>query len=170
MKKVIYIILLIITAVTSGCGAKNKNINIKNKEIYIIKCGEEYLYTERWRKIINFTPETPMNDGDCAKILADVTYLIGGCSGLDYEMEIKELKQFKVVNYNEVFSDEIPDYEDESFKEYDNLRKCNINNKYFFILKDDNRYVVYSDGEKFGVYDGDYMLKKRITDDLKIRN
>ena len=116
MKKFLMILLVFICFSLNGCGDYIKEEEKNNYELYILKCEEKiYIvgYSNKYLNIdSNFNGEIPtINDGEFAKINADVIVRTGGEKGYDNDLFVYKINDFEIISLEDyLLENEIPEY------------------------------------------------------------
>ena len=155
--KTIYIMLILCVICTCvvGCATSDDmtTSDVPDEELTIFRCGDYYYNVDGWTDVMNFSSSNiDIPDGGCARIVADVTYMWGGVAGFNKDVGVNEIKEARLIDYEEAFPEGIKDYEWNAISGEDCLRKIMINNEWYYICLSYGDYAVYKDGERVATY------------------
>ena len=155
--KTIYIMLILCVICTCvvGCATSDDmtTSDVPDEELTIFRCGDYYYNVDGWTDVMNFSSSNiDIPDGGCARIVADVTYMWGGVAGFNKDVGVNEIKEARLIDYQEAFPEGIKDYEWNAISGEDCLRKIMINNEWYYICLSYGDYAVYKDGERVATY------------------
>lgn len=173
-KKNVIVILALLMGVLSACSAditeneKNEEEYIaddmtvtyeEDKEFIVLRVKDDYMEISGNCQDVYLSEggEYPeLSDGQAALIKADVEIYDGGEAGYAGNLFIEELKQYEILDYNDVVERlEVPDCVrgEDQYEWGKYLCKYQVDGKYYFVVLSGMYIEVYLDGEFIKEYD-----------------
>ena len=139
--------------------ADSMNIHsVDNKEFYIMRVHDDYLEIPGTCNLVyKDTGEYPdLEDGEIARVVADVAIYNGGVAGYTGNSFIKELKETEKLTFHEADNVlDIPDIADGDFEYDKRLLKYQKGDDLYLVVLGDLYVDIYQNGTFYGKYERD---------------
>ena len=129
----------------------------KDKEFIVMRVNDDYREISRncdWVYLESGGEYPPLENGQVARVKADVAIYGGGIRGYTGNIFIRKLKKYEVLEYKEVLKIlEIPDCENRSTSGGEKLLKYQTLDRCYFVVINRQYIEVYQDGVFVKEYD-----------------
>lgn len=162
MKKNVLIVcltIIFIATVSTSCGNDNMSVKSKNDvEFFIMRINEDYIEIPGACNCVYLGdggtyPE--LENGQIAKVIADIDIYEGGEAGYTGNYFIKELKSFAIMQYDDVVNNiDVPEAtENKDFQYGEHMLQYKDNNMLYFLVLNRQYVDVYLNDKKFMEYE-----------------